>query len=82
MIIICKSTEVYRKAPRPPDHRWWEQEGPTGLTHPKTNCAIFVGSWGGFYPTCLSKDYPSWPKTSCAIFMGGFYPTKDYNSTF
>ena len=42
IIMICKSTEVYRKAPRPPDLGWWEQESPTDLTHPKTNCAIFV----------------------------------------
>ena len=34
ILILCKSTEVYRRAPRPPDPRWWEQEGPTGLTHP------------------------------------------------
>ena len=42
IVILCKSTEVYRRAPRPPDPRWWEQEGPTDLTHPQTNCAIFV----------------------------------------
>ena len=34
IVILCKGTEVYRRAPRPPDPRWWEQEGPTGLTHP------------------------------------------------
>ena len=32
ILILCKSTEVYRRAPRPPDPRWWEQEGPTSLT--------------------------------------------------
>ena len=75
MIIICKSTEVYRKAPRPPDHRWWEQEGPTGLTHPKTNCAIFVGSWGGVSTqlACQKITQQTHPKTNCAIFVGGFY---------
>ena len=57
IIIICKSTGFYRKAPRPPDHRWWEQEGPPGLTHPETNFAIFVG----VLPTLLIKDYPLKP---------------------
>ena len=42
MMIRCKSMEVYTaRLPGPRITGCGKEEGPTDLTHPKTNCAIF-----------------------------------------
>ena len=42
MTIRCKSMEVYTaRLPGPRIRGGGKEEGPTDLTHPETNCAIF-----------------------------------------
>ena len=78
IIILCKSREVYRRAPRPPDPRWWEQEGPTGLTHPiqTTNLGFpqveQLWNLGGL----LFHKNPSQRLLLCCYFSG-FLPSQD-----